>query len=118
MPTDRIERNDQFRTEPKRYWRWGLGNPDPQGCQGLGMGCQRLCHRSIGDDHAGSTQDDNSIDFVEPVIEMMLHDDDRRSGIGDHVADRVAHDRRSDWIEHCGRFIEQDEPRSKRENPG
>ena len=110
MPTDPIERNDQVRTEPERYWRKSPGNPNPQGGQGLGMSDQRLCYRSIGGHPANCSQDDNAINFVEPAVEVMLHDDHRCGGVGDHCADRVAHNRSSGRIKHRGRFVEQDQP--------
>ena len=82
------------------------------------MSDQRLYNRTIGGHPASCSQNDNTINFVEPSVEMMLNDDHRCGGVGDHCTDRVAHYRRSGRIKHRGRFVEQDQPGPECEHTG
>ena len=90
----------------------GVRNADGQPQRGGGPSRAVLARAAVRE------QLDDAVDQRQPLLGVVVDDDQRRPAVGDGAGDGLADQRRAGRIELRGRFVEQQQPGARGQRPG
>ena len=94
-----------------------LRHPDPVPSQLGTVPLEHVVRCTVRAHPSARGQDDHPVHPGQPRTDPVLHEDARRAGAGEQPAHLLPQPCRTGRVEHRGRLVEQQQPRTQREHP-